>query len=172
MDLRSQHTPNPQPPHEAANPFAAPAKSKSKRARLANKQKQIILWLIVLILFIVAVGTAAYYVNRYHKSQKEVQRLSSNPSAIARSQDQQLVDQVGKLTVLPKGETPTIATVTDITKLKGQAFFVNAKNGDRALIYTNAKQAFLYRPSTNKLINIAPVNLNSQSGTTSTPAKP
>ena len=66
--------------------------------------------------------------------------------------------------MLPTGETPTIATVTDASKLKDQAFFTNAVTGDKVLIYTNAKKAFLYRPSTNKIINIAPVNLGSGTG--------
>jgi len=130
------------------------------------------LWLIVVILFIIAIGTAAYFVNRYNESQKEVKRLS-NPTEAAKSEQQQLISKVGALTDLPKNETPTVATVTDISKLKGQAFFTNAQNGDKVLIYTGAKKAYLYRPSTNKIINIAPVNLGSgnksgNSGTTNT----
>jgi hypothetical protein len=87
----------------------------------------------------------------------------------AQTEAQTLISQIGKLTDLPQGETPTVATVTDITKLKDQPFFTNAKNGDKVLIYTTAKKAYLYRPSTNKLINIAPVNLGSgqSNGTTS-----
>lgn len=69
----------------------------------------------------------------------------------------ELVTKVGKLIELPSGETPTIATVTDVTKVKDQAFFVNAQNGDKLLIYPQAKKAILYRPSTNKVINVAPL---------------
>jgi len=124
----------------------------------------------MIALLAIAVGTAAYYVNRYHDSQQQVKKLNANPTVTAQQQQQQLLDKVGKLTVLPKGEAPTIATVTDITKLKDQPFFVNASNGDKVLIYTQAKEAFLYRPATNKIINIAPVNLGAQS--TGTTAKP
>jgi hypothetical protein len=140
---------------------------KPKKGRISSLPKQMILWLIVLILLIAAAGTAAYFVKRYHNAQKEVQRLS-NPSEAAKTETQNLIDQVGKLTVLPTGETPTIATVTDASKLKDQAFFTNAVTGDKVLIYTNAKKAFLYRPSTNRIINIAPVNLGS--GTSTAPA--
>jgi hypothetical protein len=73
------------------------------------------------------------------------------------NESQDLVAKVGVLIELPSGETPTIATVTDITKVKDQAFFTNAQNGDKLLIYPQAKKAILYRPSTNKVINVAPL---------------
>jgi hypothetical protein len=138
---------------------------RGKRRSVGSLPKQMILWLIVLILLIAAAGTAAYFVKRYNNAQKEVKRLS-NPTEAAKTETQNLIDQIGKLTVLPTGETPTVATVTDASKLKDQAFFVNAITGDKVLIYTNAKKAFLYRPSTNKIINIAPVNLGSGTSTT------
>jgi C4-dicarboxylate-specific signal transduction histidine kinase len=137
---------------------------------MLKRQKKLILWLVIAILFIAAVGTAAYYVKRYHDSQQQVKKLSSNSQQAAQDQNQQLINKIGKLTPLPTGETPTIATVTDITKLKDQPFFANAVNGDKVLIYTQAKKAYLYRPSTNKLINIAPVNLGATTPATQTPA--
>jgi hypothetical protein len=65
--------------------------------------------------------------------------------------------KVGALMILPQGETPTIAKVQDLTPLKGQAFFQNAKVGDYVLIYTKAGRAILYRPSENKIIEVGPV---------------
>lgn len=135
---------------------------------MIKRQKQMILWLIIAILFIAAIGTAAYYVKRYRDSQAQVKKLSANSQQAAQDQNQQLINAIGKLTPLPTNETPTIATVTDITKLSDQPFFANAKNGDKVLIYTQAKEAYLYRPSTNKLINIAPVNLGANQTSTGT----
>jgi len=157
MDLRGNHSTRPE------GAYVGTAAHRAKRRSISNLPKQMILWLIVLILLIAAAGTAAYFIKRYHTAQKEVTRLS-NPTEAAKTETQNLIDQIGKLTVLPTGETPTVATVTDASKLKDQAFFLNAVTGDKVLIYTTAKKAFLYRPSTNKIINIAPVNLGS--GTT------
>jgi len=77
-----------------------------------------------------------------------------------------LVLEVGKLIELPIGEDPTVATVTDITKLKDQPFFAKAKNGDKVLIYTNARKAILYDPQAKKVIDIAPINIGSPSAQT------
>lgn len=74
-----------------------------------------------------------------------------------------LVAEVGKLIDLPKDEKPTVATVTDIDKVKDQPFFKNAKNGDKVLIYTNAKKAILYRPTEKRIIEVGAVNINQQS---------
>jgi hypothetical protein len=144
---------------------------KPKRGAKLMQQKKLIIGLIVLLILAAAVGTTAYFINRYNTSQKEVKRLS-NPTEAAKTETQNLIDKVGKLTVLPTGETPTVATVTDASKLKDQAFFLNAVTGDKVLIYTNAKKAFLYRPSTNKIINIAPVNLGSGTSTAPAPTTP
>lgn len=68
-----------------------------------------------------------------------------------------VVTRVGKLIVLPQGEEPTVATVTDPALLKDQAFFANAKTGHKVLIYTQARKAFLYDPERNILIEAAPL---------------
>jgi hypothetical protein len=63
------------------------------------------------------------------------------------------------LIVLPTGEQPTIATVSDINKLRSQSFFTHARNGDKVLIYTKAQEAILYDPYANKIVEVGPVNM-------------
>jgi len=90
----------------------------------------------------------------------QYQQAHSKQSTVlaAQAEANALLTQVGKLMELPN-ETPTIATVSDVTKLKNQAFFSDAKNGDKVLIYVQAKKAILFRPSENKIIDVAPVNI-------------
>ncbi len=113
-------------------------------------------WAIILILLILLVTIPSYYF--YSKYQKS-QALLQNPNQASTAEAQTLVDAVGKLIELPANENPTIATVSDLTKLQDQPFFAKAQNGDKVLIYSNAKKAILYRPSINKIIEVAPVNL-------------
>lgn len=66
----------------------------------------------------------------------------------------QVVEQVNKLYILPTGESPTMATVTDVNVAKSQPFLANAVNGDKVLIYPKARIAILYRPSADKLVGV------------------
>ncbi len=107
-----------------------------------------------LVCVIILLLPAVYFYNQYQKTQK----LLKNPTLAAQEDAKELVSKVGKLMDLPKNEVPTTATVSDKTKLMGQAFFTKAENGDKVLIYSSIKKAILYRPSTNKLVEVAPVN--------------
>ena len=69
--------------------------------------------------------------------------------------------------ILPTGETPTIATVTDLAPLKNQPFFANARVGYKVIIYTNAKRAILYDPVSDKIVETAPLNLGQTPAPTS-----
>lgn len=81
-------------------------------------------------------------------------------SSAAQAEIDALTAQVGKLINLPTDEKPTVATVTDASKVKDQPFFKNAKNGDKVLIYQKAQKAILYRPSENRIIEVGSVNIN------------
>jgi len=69
---------------------------------------------------------------------------------------QKLVSEVSKLAVLPQDEKPTVTTVVDTSKLN-QSFLLNAKNGDKVLLYFQAGKAYVYRPSTKQIVNIGPL---------------
>ena len=118
--------------------------------------------IFILVLLVLGSGGVAYYF--YDQNQK----LIKDPNGQAKSEAVTLVKTVGKLIELPTGEDPTVATVADEQKLKDQTFFANAVNGDKILIYTQAKEAILYRPSTNKIIEVGPVNINPTDQTTTT----
>lgn len=117
--------------------------------------------LIVLLLFVVNLT------HDRNQLASQVNKLSTTPAAAKNTEVKRLTDQIGQFYLLPAGETPTLATVTDIEKVRGQAFFRNARNGDKVLLYSKAGQAILYRPSIKKVINIAPVDLsNANPGST------
>lgn len=107
---------------------------------------------VLAVALIAAIGAAGYF---YYQNIQ----LKKDPQILAQQEAQNLVTQVSRLIVLPDGETPTIATVSDPEKLKDQPFFKNAQVGDKVLIYTNAKKAILYNPSTDKIVEVAPINI-------------
>jgi hypothetical protein len=65
------------------------------------------------------------------------------------------VEAVSQLIELPMDEVPTLATVSDSSKLANQPLFAKAQPGDKVLLYPKAKKAYLYRPVTNKLVDVA-----------------
>ena len=107
----------------------------------------------ILVVAVVLTGGLSYYFYA------EYSTLKANPNKLAQEETNNLVAQIAKLIVLPEGETPTLATVSDPEKLKDQPFFAKAQKGDKVLIYTNAKKAILYNPENNKIVEVAPINI-------------
>lgn len=132
------------------------------------KNKQILYLSIVIIVLILASIPSIYFYNQY----KRAQQMLENPNVVAREELTGLVEKIGKLIELPKNEVPTLATVSDKTKLEKNAFYANAENGDKLLIYPIAKKAILYRPSTNKIIDVSYANVSVPSQNPSTSSAP
>lgn len=108
----------------------------------------------VLIIALCFGGWYVFFRDSAPDAQSEAQTVAQAEVA-AEAQD--VITAVGKHIVLPEGEEPTVATVTDPKKLQDQAFFANAKIGYRVLIYTQARKAFLYDPAQDRLIEVAPI---------------
>lgn len=126
----------------------------------ALKNKKIYLTIVILI----ALLPSLYFYKKYKKAQNIVNSLPKNID-----ETKFLIDKVNSLIILPKNETPIVATVSDKNKLTDQPFFQAAENGDKVLIYSKSKKAILYRPKINKIIDVAPVNLKDSPNTTSSP---
>ncbi len=117
-----------------------------------NQKKNTLLissFLTLFILFVVASGVAVYFYFQY----KNVPVTKTAEDELA-----QVKNSIGKLMELPD-ETPTLATINDKSKLEKSSFFDRAENGDKVLLYTNAKKAILYRPSTGKIIDVTTINV-------------
>ncbi len=99
---------------------------------------------LTLLVILLALSTVYFYKkNTVEDGTKEIQTL---------------IRRISEVAILPEGETPTIATVSDPEALKDQSFFTGAKKGDKVLIFTQAKKAYLYDPDAHKIINIAPMS--------------
>jgi len=89
-----------------------------------------------------------------------VQTTIEDSAKVAREETIKLLAEISKIIVLPDNEIPVIATVNDPVKLSDQPFFIKAKVGDKVLIYPNNKKAILYSPENNKIIEVAPLNID------------
>lgn len=147
IDLR-KHAARPEH-HPVRVPDAPRVREDVLRARSAPKRKKEravatfavgIVALIVLVL--VGFGVSKAWGYFFGGSDREVRAL---------------VADVGEHMLLPEGETPTLATVTDMHALEGQAFFKNAQEGDKVLMYMVSQKAIIYRPSIDRIIEVGPI---------------
>lgn len=113
--------------------------------------KKILFFGLAALIIIVTITPSIYFYSKY----QETRKLLQDPSSIADKEAASLITKVSKIIVLPENETPQISTVTKKEDLTNQVFFAKAENGDKALLFTNSKKAYLYRPSANKIINVA-----------------
>ena len=123
--------------------------------------------ILIVVIIVGSLGAAGYFYKQYKE-------IKDNPNKISIDEIKSLTTVIGKFMDLPADETPTLATVTDKEKLKDQDFFKKSENGDKILIYANTKKAILYRPSTQKVIEVAPLLIGSGSQNTTpteTPAE-
>jgi hypothetical protein len=122
--------------HEAITPI--------KRNLILQKvNSKVLLGAVVLI---IAGAPGTYFFLQYNKTQQ----LLNNPTAASKEEIKGLLEKISKLMVLPNDENPTVATVSDKSKLSGQAFFAKAENGDKVIIYAS---------SVDRIIDVTSVNV-------------
>lgn len=109
-----------------------------------NKRTKVLLVVVVLALLAVLGTVIAFYVLRQ--------------PPVSNEQVEQITSLVGRHYLLPTDETPAVATVEDKTKVSSE-FLRAAENGDKLLIYKDAKKVILYRPSIDRIIEVGPVSI-------------
>jgi len=111
---------------------------------------------IIIAIALLVVGflsASGYYFYKF-------QKIKNNPELAKQEETRVIISKVGKLMNLPKDEEPILATVVGKEKLQDRNFFRNSENDDKILIYVKAKKAILFRPSTGKIIEVAPLVLS------------
>lgn len=88
-----------------------------------------------------------------------IEKSKVKKASVQSAENVKVLEELGKLVDLPSDETPVIATVIDKSKLNDEPFFTKAVNDDVVVIYQKAKVAYIYRPSTHKVIDFTRVAL-------------
>lgn len=138
----------------AVTPQVASKTQRTKDYLKRNKTKFAVAALLSVLLVFIAL---LYY------QQKQTERLLKSPDNAHEESSRRLIDQIGKHVLLPKDEKPTVATVSDVSKLAKQPFFADAQNSDRVLVYTKARKVVLYRPASDRIISFSSLNLEQKS---------
>jgi hypothetical protein len=108
-------------------------------------------WMILVVIGLLC--TYALIMGAIYKNQ-----IASQKKAQAK-EEKQTVDKIAKLLRLPD-ENPIITTVYNEKDFENNNLFRPVKKGDKILLFINAKQAVIYRPSNNQVIEVLPVKAN------------
>jgi hypothetical protein len=150
----------------------------TERKGKKGMKKKILIAVNVLLIIALAGATGFYFKKhrdltlRFNDVNGKYEELIKDPQAAQAAEVKRYIEEVGKVyTSLPSDEEPSVATVKDKEQLKDQPFFAKAENGDITLIYSKAKLAILYRPSTKQLVNVSSVTIqdDAQPAPTTTP---
>ena len=134
-------------------------------------------WLgLIILLVLLAVG---YYGWRYLKiGQPSLLGGTVNQAENQKANQQEImavVAQVKKLIIVPGDESPQMAEISDaVLAAKEQPFYAGAQNGDKILVYLNARKAIIYSPARNIIVNVGPIYMNNETpapAATTTPKK-
>ncbi len=85
------------------------------------------------------------------------------------TKQQQIVDKIARAVELPD-EKPTVVTVADKDRLTNKQLAAKVSNGDVLLIFANTKRLIVYRPASEKIVNMLSFE-NSADVTTQSPSK-
>ncbi len=102
---------------------------------------------------VVAVGLLIW---QYLDARAELNRFN-DPVKAVEAESKDLVGQVSKIMILPNGEQPVPAEVSDESRFADNPAFAGVKNGDKLLIYQEQRKVIIYRPSTNQIVNVISV---------------
>jgi hypothetical protein len=102
---------------------------------------------VIILVAIVVVCLGVIFINKIKEQ--------NTSGSVKEKEMNALILKVSKLYLFPGDEVPTVAIVSDPKLLENQAFSTEAVKGDDVLFFKKAGRAVLYRPSINKIIEIA-----------------
>lgn len=126
-----------------------------KLSKLSKMTGQNLALTIAAFVAVAVLATAGIFAVNYFKNKDDSAQITSEVKAI--------------FPYLLPSDKPTVATVTDISKLQGQEFFRNAQNGDRVLVFSASRVAIIYRRQNHAIINFGPITANPAAAATPAP---
>lgn len=124
-------------------------------------KKKTVLRTIVVLLFIATLAGNGYFYAKYKNTR------DNDPNI----QTERIVNTLKKSVDVPD-ETPSVLTVVDKSKLKDNQIAEKAENGDKILLFQKSGKVYIYRPSSDKLINILNISSNTQPTNSTDTKKP
>jgi hypothetical protein len=105
--------------------------------------------IVLSLLLLLAISTSGFLYWQYHR-------------AVQNKPDKEIESIVSKLapTISLPAEKPALSTIVDTSKLSNPVLKARSQNGDKLLVYAQAKRLILFRPSTGKVIDMLTIQDN------------
>ena len=115
---------------------------------IVKKGATLILGILLILTLVVAL--------HYYRENSKLRSLSTEKN-ITTTDDpvSSAIIAVEKHILLPQGERPQVASVSNLIPLANIPFFGNALVGDEVLVYCKASLSILYSPSRDKVIEVS-----------------
>lgn len=93
----------------------------------------------------------------YYRLANDLKKATAQHPASSANADPitQAISAVERHMLLPQGERPQVARVTDLSQLSNIPFFGNALVGDEVLVYCKSSLSILYSPAREKVIEVS-----------------
>lgn len=127
--------------------------------KTSTNKNRFLVYLSILVI-LVLLGLSGYLYRQLRIEKKANNSTASSQEAV-KKESEDLKNKISKLMSLPN-ETPVVGTVNDKDKFKDQPFFSGVENGDKLLIFAEAKKAVIYREKDNRIINAGPIAVTSE----------
>jgi len=124
-----------------------------EKPKKSNIKKSV--WIFVCFIVALLLAGNIYF---FLQNKQLTTSITADKKEADKKEAQDIYKTISKFMELPK-EEPVLATVIDKTKLQDQSFFSKAQNGDKLLVFSKARKALLYRPTTSKVVEFAPLSL-------------
>lgn len=113
--------------------------------------RKIVLVMVLIMLVVVLIN----YFQLLHKL-----AIAKNPQKNQEFEIKQATRALSKLVILPKGQTPQLATIisAEAARKQNPQFYAQASDGDLVVIY--GETAYIYNPKLKKIVNMGPVYSN------------
>lgn len=109
------------------------------------------------IVWVFVVASSLLLAFHYYRVAADMQKVAQTPALAGTSNDPvtDVILSVEKHMLLPQGEHPQVAKVSDLSALANIPFFGNALVGDQVLVYCKTSLSILYSPSRDKVIEVS-----------------
>ena len=111
--------------------------------------------LVVPVLLVVAIAVSFFV---YSDTSVVIDDNKEQTEEVLQKENNELLEKISNHYLLPVGEEPMIATVTDADMLSvEQEFYKDVENGDKVILYIQNQRAIIYSPTKDVIINVGPI---------------